>query len=217
MYRRSKIIRRRKFSFRRKNKFFNKRVRRVAKRTVINLAETKFKVINVNTTVTDASGYEFAFGDAITIGTGNDQRIGNQIRILRIGFDLSTLYVSGLSNVTGVWVRVILAYPRKGVSTSDLTSYFTSSNPGVFGRLDPDQALTLYDRRNWIQSPGSGTGNVTNRYKFWKYCKLAVMNYEDSTATLDNTWILYVASNALTVSGAYVDLRGTISVSYKDM
>lgn len=211
-----KRFRKRNYRFGRKRKLYTKRVRKIAKGVVINMSETKYKIDNLNQLVSATSGYEKIYGNNITVGTGNDQRIGNQIRIARVGFDLNFVYIQGNSTTPAAFVRIILAYPRKGISTSDLATRFTNTDPGVFGRLDPDQAITIYDKRLLISAVSGTNGMTTARLRYYKYMRMMACNYEDATAGLDHVPILYIVSDAGGTTTASMQCAGTLSVSYKD-
>ncbi|UYD39134.1 MAG: capsid protein [Wigfec virus K19_654] len=207
---------RRKYRFSRTRKLYTRRIRRVAKRTFINLSETKFKIDNVNQVINATTGIEKIFGNDITVGTGNDQRIGNQIRVMRVGFDLNCIYNQGNSTIPAAFLRVIMAMPRKGISSSDLTARFTTTDPDVPGRLDPDQALTLYDRRVLVHAVGANTGTSTYRFKFYKYMKMMPANYEDTTGNIDHMPVMYIVTDQGGITTAGVTISGTFSISYKD-
>lgn len=209
----------RRFRRRRNNFSSSKFIRRIVKKSIVRNSETKFKITNINQNLSNSVGYEKVYGNDITIGTGNDQRIGNQIMIMRVGFDLTAFYARGTSSIPqGSKGRVMLAMPRKGLSSSDLITYFSNTNPGVDGRLDPDQGIALYDKKFLLTAlNGGGNGIPFMRFRYYKYLRLMKSNYDDANATLDNMPVLYLVCDADAVNNSYVNFAGTVSTTYKDL
>lgn len=214
--------RRGKFKFKRRRfrRGNSKYIRRQVKGVLRREAETKFKVQNFNSNISNASPFEQECITPITIGTGNDQRIGNQITVLKLGFDLSITYNGQTENTSDTaYVRVLWVFPRKGNTTGSLKSQMTATNPGVFGRPDPDQMICLYDqrflltKRNDVSGPGAGM--LHRRCKYFKFFKYMKCNYTEG-ANVENEPILYITTDALAGSN-FINIGGTVSCSFKDM
>lgn len=208
--------------FSKKRTFRSKRrfgLSRRIKKTVMNMSQTKFKITTVSTTISTGGNYEAVWGNNISVGTGGEQRVGSQISVVKISFDIQCIYNRGVAGANNGFIRCMVLWPRKGLSTGDISTYATATNPGIFARADPDQTLTLYDKRVLLTNTNSttpGAGQITARFRFSKYCKMMKCNYEDLTGTLDNMPIIYIASDANPLTDSHTVI-GTYSISYKNI
>ncbi|AJD07488.1 putative capsid protein [Odonata-associated circular virus-2] len=213
-YGRSKFKRRR--FIRRYKKTGTRFMARAVKRTMYRQSETKFFIVNVNSTITNAANYESGWANGINQGTGNEQRIGNQIAVKNIGFNFTFNFNTGNSGASGSFVRVLVVWPRKGVSTTSLIGYFTGTNPGIAARPDPKLMLTLYDQKFMLAANTAGNGLAFKTCRFTKYCKMAKWNY-DSNGICDSQPVVYFATDASAVTTANISIRGYATISYKDV
>lgn len=212
--RRGRFVRRRRFRRRGSSRGFTKRVMRV----MYKQAETKFYIRNIATQITSSANGEYLFIDGITQGPGSEQRIGNQIRIKNWSIDFVATYTAGTTGGANAWLRFMILYPRKGLTSVDIQNYLTASNPGLGARADPDQFLTLYDRKiNLTDNSKGGSGPIGTRMKWSKYRKMQKCTFEDASGVPDNQPVVYMYSTASTLSNSYVTVNGTISTSYKDV
>jgi len=219
-----------------RSKRFTRRVRRIARGTVWKMAETKFYTQPVSITPNTAGAYAKSFFDGLDQGIGTNARVGSKIVIKKWGFKLQSLFnwnsfdsnqYVGAANAR---FRVMVLYPRKSVTTPDLTSYLTPTVPGLYDRPDPTRFMVLYDkfrlisdshpyvRLNDIEYPLTGGGTKSHyTFKFFKSRPL-VLNYGSGTV-INREPILYITCDLLPIGddeGSSVFFGGYVSASYKD-
>lgn len=213
-YRRSNRTYRRRY----RRKFSGRRyrsVRRIVRRVIAKTSETKFYRQTVTLQqpyVSNALVYSFA--DNISLGTGNANRIGNQIRVQRYTFRLAAQQLNTSSS--GGSVRVSLVYPRKGIS-ADANWILTNSNIGVVQDFDPATTFVLYDQIFFIEASNPTTFNgATPSVRYFRYSKRCFYTFNYSNSVIHREPILIIQSNNTTLATApYVN--GYLRISYKDL
>lgn len=204
-------FRRSKRRYGRRNSRFG--LRRAVKNTILRMAETKHVIQNVNRTFSGINHFETGFMQNVGIGTGSEQRIGNQILVRGISFNL--FMKTALAQQATV--RVLVIWPKNGINTSELLLYATGDNPGVYGRADPDRFITMYDKRYQIVGWNQGAGMTFVNCKFNRFMKNWKVTFNDAgVANNGQQPIIYVTSDGVD-SNSTMQLGGTVSLSFKDL
>lgn len=197
-----------------------KLMKRTIKKVLYQEAESKFLVTNINSSINQASDVETVWSTGINVGTGNEQRIGSKIAVKNISMDLQCSFFQGTNGSNGAFVRVIVLWPRKGLATGDAQLYLTSSNPGIFGIPDPDQYITMYDRRVYLAGINTGGGNpLSVRYRYNHYCKMMKWTFDDQDGQIGcREPLLYITTNLNAVNeSSTVNINGYKRISFKDI
>lgn len=207
---------RRRFRFRR-SKMFGKRVAKIARRTVRRLAETKFFIDNINIGIDANNAWTDQIANGLTQGTTAITRVGARIQCHRWGFDLKVAFLQGLAGVNTANCRIMVFYPRKAVSNGDVTALISPTNPGLYGRADPTQIMTLYDKFFTI---GGGTAVSSGAVPTVRHFKLSrpskyIFNY-DAANTVQHCPIMYITTDIVAGGTSGVNIQGNVSVSFKD-
>ncbi|UYD39104.1 MAG: capsid protein [Wigfec virus K19_598] len=167
--------------FRRPRKF-NRRVARVARRTIRKMAETKFWIREIPTLNATAFGVRDWAPTSVVQGVSPFTRIGNKFRIKRIGFR-AWIY-STLEDDTEppspvlFSVRIVVVYPRKSIGTAPIITDFVP--PQWNGYLDPTKWVVLKDKTFNMSYP-NGVGSNSNT-RFWRWSKRVNLDININTA-----------------------------------
>lgn len=196
---------RRRYRFRRSNR---KYLKRMVKKVIYNEAETRFKTFGLNNVrVGSDITNELRWIDQLT------EKDGRQIAVKNISFNIhASTNISAPGNGP---FRIMVLWPRKSVTTSDLTQYLTSGIPGMYGRMDPNLALVLYDKTALIVPAAANTGSITRNFKFSHYCKMWRTQIEDTSGQSTTQPIVYMTSTLGTPNGVFIN--GYMTISYKDL
>lgn len=213
MYHRRKTYRRK--YIRRTGRSF-RRTRRLVKRTVLNMAETKFYLPLSEELVIRSTKQVRSFFDNIPIGTNNSSRIGSQVRSKRIGFRIQFGWNTGANNVFEAFVRVAVVYPRKGNGGVDWQSAI--SPVGINDYFPPSTVMVLYDKVWSLGSNGPNTSagaipslrNIKISKKFY-----GIINYRGNSC--DREPLLVIWSDLPDGTGSGIECRLALRTSYKDM
>jgi len=192
---------------------------RTIRRTIEAMAETKFRLTEfTDNNVTIVPG-GFSWANGLGVGTANNQRIGSQIRVKRLTASFSFFFNPTLAGYHDCVVRVVVLYPRKGVSDADMSSY-VSANFTVYNKIDPSRFIVMMDRR-WTM--GSSDPAVTNgSAPNWKQMKIIlrktkyVWNYNVANQ-VDRQPRVYFCSILPEENTSECYLSGWIQTSYKDI
>lgn len=192
-----------------------RRVARVARRVVRNMAETKFfteQIANPGITTVPVT---FSWADTLAQGITQNTRVGNQIRVQALSFKLWFDIGDNIGNGYSI-VRILVLYPRKGLSEPALLAEATLQS--ITTRPNPSRVFVLYDKQFVI-------GNINNAanvnappvrlMKFAKRCRY-VFNY-DPNAAVTREPILVVLSNTAAGAANQVSCVGYKSMSFKDL
>lgn len=200
---------------------FTKRVRKIARRTVYALSETKFHYINLGSTIlTTAHQTLFPF-NGITAGVGDIQRIGTWLTGRRLGVHLRVHLSSAGGNIMPCF-RAVLVYPRKGRNTAQAYANMFSLNTLNF--VDPSQWIVLKDIHwqlfGWDDAGGANEAQAgsTSTYKQkWFNVKFPykVPYNTDNTVTRQPMWIF--VSNVAGGDATVLRYEYAMRISYKDL
>lgn len=198
-----------------------KYIRRTVRRTVRNMAETKFYYQDFTPIAVRGTPQGFTFADGLTTGTGNSQRIGNRISVHRMYANLNVTFQSGSGTEAGVpsaIVRVLCVYPRKGLSGADTQSSLISSIT-VGSRVDPTRFIILWEKRFALAaaSPVVSSGGLPN-FRHLKFIKRTKYDFNYSTANLiDREPLMIFVTSITDANPASIVISGFKSMSFKDI
>lgn len=112
------------------------------KRTVNNLAETKFYTNTLVLAATTPVG-QVSWADNLSTGTTSLTRIGNQIRVKTLSFKLNYIFTFNAGGDNFAVTRLLVLYPRKSTDNATLTSVISTLS--TVNRPDPLRVIVLYD------------------------------------------------------------------------
>lgn len=221
--------RRRKYVARRRPRRFRKgykRIARIARRTIRSMAETKIRLKTyVGTLLNTGNSFEEDWATGMNQGSGFDERIGSQIKTKRLSLRLWLTFAPvGPNANAGAKFRLLILYPRKGVSTAKLNAYLTPTVPGVFGAVEPTLYFVIADISGALGCDlGSGTIPITENNnrpsdRLIEWCSKPksryVFNYDN--LTVYNQPVVYICSDINSASGS-ISVSGYLRMSYYDI
>lgn len=219
--------RRRKFVRRYRRRFMSKRrgMRKTIRRVVRSMAETKFYVRqHVGVAINNTNAFEEDWGSALPSGTDFDERIGSQIKTKRLSCRFWVTYGPGATPFSSAKVRVLVLYPRPGMSSTKINSYLTATVPGVYAVVEPTLFYVIKDISFSLGCDLSGAVAVPvenpNR-PVDKLIKFSLPNRLGYTFNYDATTlyrqpILYICSDIAPANGS-VFLTGYTRMSFIDI
>lgn len=186
-------------------------LRRSIRGVVYKMSETKLLTIPVLTgNVSTVPSYS-TFTNGITQGTGNDQRIGRNIRFKRMGLKIWAELIG--TGAETAYVRVLLLFPRKGI---DDTSLLTEVNLLSFSsRPDPNTVITMYDKSFALSRTANGSVPFARHLQFWKRFNYSVQF--SSSGIVNREPLFVVLSNLAASNASDVNIFGYLSLSFKDL
>lgn len=145
---------------------FKKAVTAIAKRAVMTQAETKTAVVTHNVSYGSSGTFSGGLWNAITQGTAQQNRIGDEITSL--GIKIRGINLLDPSVVTGgrehSGVRMMVVSGKRPLTSGDM--------PQFKGAVDPEALTVLYDK--YIKFNTTNLAHFLNRYiKFKRVVKYA--------------------------------------------
>lgn len=205
----------RRFSKKRRNYSFGRKTFKRSVRRVVRMdQETKYVFNNqVNVPTSSSINLELLFLNGLTNGSGANQRIGNQISFKSISFNLQC-YMNQIAVANTSYVRVSVIRPRYGISTTDVQTYLTATNPGPHLAFDPTFVIVLYDRKALLSKLNNTNGQASYNFKWFKNMRYK-RNVFDSNGQNDQQPILYISSDGAPLTDQ-VFWNGVVRASFKD-
>lgn len=209
---------RRRRTFRRKALFRRrggKYIRRTVRRTVRSMAETKFYIQNITAQLIYTAGIANGFADGLSQGVLPNQRVGTRISVQRLSTKLNFYFLAGTNGSTYAIVRVLILYPRKGVSGAQAAVVASAQN--LFSRPDPTQVVVLQDRRFAVGTATTLGSGSTPSFKFFTWVKRTKFDFNYTGVQIDREPLIFMISALGQDDPSTVRCSGYLSMSFKDM
>lgn len=180
-----------------------RRLRRTIRKTVRSMAETKYYFTSTLNVGVQNQFLYYTFTDGLEVGTGSRNRIGNEIKIKRIGFRMQLNYNRGTvanQSVRNLQFRVMICYPRKGLANTGDWRTTTFQDFNFLSYVNPETAVVMYDKIHTVSewSPEFIGGTPYGQVKTIRWSKRwgQNVNYRSVTQT-DVEPVIFVIANSV--------------------
>lgn len=188
---------------------FRRRVRAV----VYRMSETKYHINVVEHDDQTSVPTVESFSDGLSQGITSVTRIGSQIKVKRLTFNIWAAMSLANAGAEYAWVRVLVVYPRKGV---DDQSALTDINLLAWNTPpNPTTLMTLYDKCLPIARVSSATIPCVRRFHWSKRVRYQ-FNF-DQAGAVKREPVIVVLTNLSNSNEATINFIGYKRMSFKDM
>lgn len=202
-----------------------RRLRRTIRKTVRSMAETKYHIQQFDNVSVQNQYFYYTFTDGLATGVGSRDRVGNSIKMKRIGFRMQLNYNRGTDpnlSVRNLQVRVIVAYPREGLSNSADWRTACWANPSFLSYIAPEVAIVMYDKIHTVSewNPQYIGGTPYPLVKTIKWSKRWGQNVNYRSATQAEVEpVIFVVANSINNGAAYssCEMDLVTRMSFKDV
>lgn len=199
-------------------------MRSVANNAIRKNAETKFHLTQFNTPLDTTTPFLGLWTTGLALGTGAGNRIGTKIETKHQYLNIKILFNQVTTGTPFVNIRCMVFYPRKGVSTQNVLTGMSATNPGLFSRFDPTRVITLHDEFYRLNSAASGAGGTIQpsgsdpsfyNFKF-SLNKPFIYNYDNTSNIVTRDPIVYITTDKTAADTSVLLVVGYLSMSFKD-
>ena len=186
-----------------------RQVKAYVNKAIRNASEVKYRDYVINGTASTTSAYT-VFLDSIALGTGYNGRIGDQIKLRKVEWDIRVVPGDNFN-----FTRTIIGLTRDS-NHGSFPAPITSLDSGT----DPTFGPYLLDRKlyNQFQPVDGSNATTVGEYKFIKGSKKLNHNFQYSQAGNNpSNWMFYFQFHSDSSLTPHPGVYGNIRVYFTDM